>query len=198
MKRIRAVAPKIRRERRWPENLPADPRDPDVVRAKALAPYPAGPPCRTQTAKVRLEETRHDEPDGTGHSPGHRRDRGAGRGRAAGGGQATRATRGAGTEPAPVPVTADQGQPRPAVTTGAHDGAVHQMAMPLHPPGRPARAVEQAQHIFHELHADGRNALCVVCDNQYGSPSLRVPAPVELPQRPPNLPQGALSQGTEL
>ena len=103
-----------------------------------------------------------------------------------------------GTEPAPVPVTADQGQPRPAVTTGAHDGAVHQMAMPLHPPGRPARAVEQAQHIFHELHADGRNALCVVCDNQYGSPSLRVPAPVELPQRPPNLPQGAPSQGTEL
>jgi len=37
MKRIRAVAPRIRRERRWPEDLPADPRDPDVVRAKALA-----------------------------------------------------------------------------------------------------------------------------------------------------------------
>ena len=34
--------------------------------------------------------------------------------------------------------------------------------------GRPARGVEQAQHIFHELHADGRNALCVVCDSQYG------------------------------
>jgi hypothetical protein len=36
MKRIRTVAPRIRRERRWPEDLPADPRDPDVVRAKAL------------------------------------------------------------------------------------------------------------------------------------------------------------------
>jgi hypothetical protein len=37
MKRIRASAPRIRRERRWPEDLPADPRDTDVVRAKALA-----------------------------------------------------------------------------------------------------------------------------------------------------------------
>jgi hypothetical protein len=37
MKRIRAVAPRIRRERRWLEDLPTDPRDPDVVRAKALA-----------------------------------------------------------------------------------------------------------------------------------------------------------------
>jgi len=37
MKRIRASAPRIRRERRWPEDLPDDPRDPDVVRAKALA-----------------------------------------------------------------------------------------------------------------------------------------------------------------
>jgi hypothetical protein len=37
MKRIRTVAPRARRERRWPEDLPADPRDPDVVRAKALA-----------------------------------------------------------------------------------------------------------------------------------------------------------------
>jgi hypothetical protein len=36
-------------------------------------------------------------------------------------------------------------------------------------PGRSARSVEQAQHVFHELHADGRNALCVVCDSQYGS-----------------------------
>jgi hypothetical protein len=37
MKRIRTARPGIRRERRWPEDLPADPRDPDVVRAKALA-----------------------------------------------------------------------------------------------------------------------------------------------------------------
>jgi hypothetical protein len=37
MKRIRAGRPRIRRERHWAEHLPADPRDPDVVRAKALA-----------------------------------------------------------------------------------------------------------------------------------------------------------------
>jgi hypothetical protein len=37
MKRIRTGRPKIRRERPWLEDLPADPRDPDVVRAKALA-----------------------------------------------------------------------------------------------------------------------------------------------------------------
>ena len=36
------------------------------------------------------------------------------------------------------------------------------------PPGR-ASAVEQMQDIFHELHADGRNAACTVCDGQYGS-----------------------------
>jgi hypothetical protein len=46
-----------------------------------------------------------------------------------------------GTEPAPV-----------AVTVGE---------------SRPASAVEQIQHVFHELHADGRNALCAVCDSQY-------------------------------
>jgi hypothetical protein len=37
MKRIRTDRTKIRRERPWLEELPADPRDPDVVRAKALA-----------------------------------------------------------------------------------------------------------------------------------------------------------------
>jgi hypothetical protein len=35
------------------------------------------------------------------------------------------------------------------------------------PPGRPASAVEQMQDVFHELHADGRNAACTVCDDQY-------------------------------
>jgi hypothetical protein len=33
--------------------------------------------------------------------------------------------------------------------------------------GRPASAVEQMQDIFHELHAEGRNAACTVCDSQY-------------------------------
>jgi len=37
MKRVRTQKPTIRRGRFWPEILPADPRDPDVVRAKKLA-----------------------------------------------------------------------------------------------------------------------------------------------------------------
>jgi hypothetical protein len=37
MRRIRVDRPRIRRERAWTEDLSADPRDPDVVRAKALA-----------------------------------------------------------------------------------------------------------------------------------------------------------------
>jgi hypothetical protein len=37
MKRIRVDRSKIRRKRVWTEDLSADPRDPDVVRAKALA-----------------------------------------------------------------------------------------------------------------------------------------------------------------
>ena len=36
MKRVRTQKPRIRRGRSWLEILPADPRDPDVVRAKAL------------------------------------------------------------------------------------------------------------------------------------------------------------------
>ena len=36
MKRIRAGGPGIRRKRLWTEEMPAGPRDPDVVRAKAL------------------------------------------------------------------------------------------------------------------------------------------------------------------
>jgi hypothetical protein len=37
MKRIRTAKPRVRRERLWSEDLPLDPRDPDVLRAKALA-----------------------------------------------------------------------------------------------------------------------------------------------------------------
>jgi hypothetical protein len=55
-----------------------------------------------------------------------------------------------GTESAPVTVTADESRPRTAVTTCAQDSAVEQM-----------------QHVFHELHPDGRHALCAVCDGQY-------------------------------
>ena len=35
------------------------------------------------------------------------------------------------------------------------------------PPGWRSSVVEQMQDIFHELHADGRNAACTVCDSQY-------------------------------
>ena len=70
-----------------------------------------------------------------------------------------------GTEPAPVAV--GESRPRSAVTTGTQDGVGHEMARPPSPQGRPASVVEQMQHVFHELHADGRNALCAVCDSQY-------------------------------
>ncbi len=74
-----------------------------------------------------------------------------------------------GTEPAPVTVTADESRPRSAATTCTRDGTGPEMVGPPGSPVRPASAVEQMQHIFHELHADGRNALCAVCDGQYRS-----------------------------
>ena len=74
-----------------------------------------------------------------------------------------------GTGPAPVTVTAGQSRPRPAVITGRHDGTGGEVARAPAPPGRPASAVDQARHIFHELHADGRHTLCTVCDSQYGA-----------------------------
>lgn len=51
MKRIRIDKPRIRRERSWPEDLPIDPRDPDVVRAKALARAQAADSSRTKSAQ---------------------------------------------------------------------------------------------------------------------------------------------------
>jgi len=72
-----------------------------------------------------------------------------------------------GAQLVPVTVTADESRPRSAATTGTQDGAEHEMARPPSSPGRPASVVEQMQHVFHELHADGRNALCAVCDSQY-------------------------------
>ena len=72
-----------------------------------------------------------------------------------------------GAEHAPVTVTIGEGRPRSAVTTGTQDGAGHEMARPPSPPGRPASVVEQMQYVFHELHADGRHALCAVCDSQH-------------------------------
>jgi len=72
-----------------------------------------------------------------------------------------------GAESAPVTVTIGETRPRSAVTTGSQYGIGYEMARPPNPPCRPASVVEQMQHVFHELHADGRNALCAVCDGQY-------------------------------
>jgi hypothetical protein len=72
-------------------------------------------------------------------------------------------------EPGPVTVTAGESRPQTAVTTRTQDSAGHQIARPPEPPHRPASVVEQMQRVFHELHADGRNALCAVCDVQYES-----------------------------
>jgi hypothetical protein len=51
MKSIRIVKQKTQRERPWLEDLPADPRDPDVVRAKALARARAAGSSRTDRAR---------------------------------------------------------------------------------------------------------------------------------------------------
>lgn len=73
-----------------------------------------------------------------------------------------------GTRLAPVTVIAGQSQRQPSVI-GRHNGIGGEIARPPAPPGRPANAVDQAQHIFHELHADGRHTSCEVCDSQYGT-----------------------------
>lgn len=72
-----------------------------------------------------------------------------------------------GTEPAPVTGTADDSRPQPTVTADMRDTAGHGMVKPPGTSGRPDNAVEQVEYIFHELHADGHNALCGVCDSQY-------------------------------
>jgi hypothetical protein len=116
MKRIRTGSPRIRRGRPWPEDLPVDPRDPDVVRAKALAPgIPLTIALSAAVATIALRAAARRQ--GPRWLPG--------------------------TEPEPVTVTAKESRPQPAVTVGSH--------------------------VFHELHPDGRNALCAVCDGQYRS-----------------------------
>jgi len=74
-----------------------------------------------------------------------------------------------GTGSAPVTVVAGQRRPQPAVSPGRHDGAGGEVARLPAAWGRPASGVDQVQHVFHELHADGRHALCAVCDSQYES-----------------------------
>ena len=54
-------------------------------------------------------------------------------------------------------------EPRRAAGSGSAPIAVRTPGSP----GQSASAAEQMQDIFHELHADGRNAICTVCDSQY-------------------------------
>jgi hypothetical protein len=59
VQQIRNRRPGVRREHPWPEVLPPDPRDPDVVRAKALARAGdrAGPRTGTPLSELPLKET---------------------------------------------------------------------------------------------------------------------------------------------
>jgi hypothetical protein len=53
---------------------------------------------------------------------------------------------------------------RPAATAAPPDLARREMVTPPGTPdGGPGSSVEQMQSVFHELHADGRHALCTVC-----------------------------------
>lgn len=70
---------------------------------------------------------------------------------------------------AAVALRAAARRPGPAVMAGPHDRAGPGMPRPQGLPGRSASAAEQMRQVFHELHADGRNDLCAVCDGQYGS-----------------------------
>ena len=55
----------------------------------------------------------------------------------------------------------------PAVTAGMTDIAGHRMVNPPgNPGGGPDSFIGQMDYVFHELHADGRHALCGVCGNQ--------------------------------
>jgi hypothetical protein len=72
-----------------------------------------------------------------------------------------------GAEPAPVPAAAEDGPPQPAVTSGVRHTAGRHMPTPPGGLGQPDASAGQMQVVFHELHAEGRHALCEVCDNQY-------------------------------
>src|SRR5580704_14055310 len=66
---------------------------------------------------------------------------------------------------AAVALRAAARRPEPRQASGA--GSAPFTVRTPGPPGRSASAVEQMQDVFHELHADGRNAACTVCDVQY-------------------------------
>ena len=63
-------------------------------------------------------------------------------------------------EPAKVLRSGRHRQPALSVARGM-------AASPGTPGGGPGSPVEKMHAVFHELHADGRHALCAVCDSQY-------------------------------
>ena len=70
---------------------------------------------------------------------------------------------------APGPVTREDREPHPAAaaTPAGHSTAADETGDEQ--PGaatRPGAAAGQMQHVFHELHADGRHAICAVCNGQ--------------------------------
>ena len=69
MKSIRIQRPRARRERDWGEALPPDPRDPDVIRAKALGPRRQSPPAEVTGRAVTAPRRGCERADGTRPCP---------------------------------------------------------------------------------------------------------------------------------
>jgi hypothetical protein len=69
------------------------------------------------------------------------------------------------TAMAAVALHAAARRPEPRRAPGA--GSVPAAGRPPDFRGPPASATGQMQDIFHELHADGRHAVCTVCDSRY-------------------------------
>ena len=69
------------------------------------------------------------------------------------------------TAMAAVALHAAARRPEPRRAPGA--GSVPTAVRPPDFRGPPASATGQMQDIFHELHADGRHAVCTVCDSRY-------------------------------
>jgi hypothetical protein len=70
-----------------------------------------------------------------------------------------------GSEPAPVTATAGDRLPEPAVVADARHTAGQDTSTPPGTLGRSDGPAGQMQRVFHELHAEGRHALCEVCAN---------------------------------
>jgi len=66
---------------------------------------------------------------------------------------------------AAVALRAAARQPEPRWASGAGSAPVAMKTPGFRGPS--ASATEQMQDIFHELHADGRHAVCTVCDSQH-------------------------------